>query len=720
MISDDTQGAKQLYNLDWLVGGGLTLAAFCLYLLTLAPTVLEADSGEFQFVPWLPGITHPTGYPLYTLLGWLWTHLLPLGDVAWRMNLLSAVFAAVTVGLTYAVARQLLDQTLPDTFWPARIIAAAIAAGTFAISHTFWSQAVVAEVYSLHAMFVAVILWLALRLRRTDCGKVNLALHAWPAKLLTFTFGLSFWTHHRTTILLLPALVLFLVWPVNQNVSPALSPGEKSPGENSFDSHRPRVRESTVEMIKLLFTHGILLVAPLLLNLYLPLIAPSTPYTTLILSDAQTLVLYENSLPGFWNHIMATVFTGELQPAAVGFNRIYLTWELLQQQVGWIGVILAIIGLFTLWQRKQVALLLLTGLGSLAFVLFNLIYFIGDVFVLFIPAWLFVCLWIGVGSLGLAHWVADGLVRRKIRFSEGQVFGEMEQRLGLRVYRLLTVGLVVVLFLIYIVFLAMRNYNEVNQQNNTDARERWLEILAEPIPQNAVLLSNDRNEIMPMWYYQYVEARRPDLIGLFPLIVTDPAYANVGRVLDQALASGRPVYLIKPMDGLSLKADLTQVGTLYRAVAKNAPPTYRYDVVLPEITVYADPSQSKTESIKLLGYDLASDSVLPGDEVTIILHWQTTQELSIDYTSYVHLVNSNGQGVSQSDHKPGGDFYPSSYWQIGETLRDHHALSIPIDAPAGLYHLWVGMYYQPEPGSIVSMGNGEEIGQLTVSAEMVQ
>ena len=111
IIGNDTPGAaKQSHNLDWLVSGGLVLAAFCLYLLTLAPTVLEADSGEFQFVPWLPGITHPPGYPLYTLLGWLWTHLLPLNDVAWRMNLLSAVFAAVTVGLTYAVARQLLNK----------------------------------------------------------------------------------------------------------------------------------------------------------------------------------------------------------------------------------------------------------------------------------------------------------------------------------------------------------------------------------------------------------------------------------------------------------------------------------------------------------------------------------------------------------------------------------------------------------------------------------
>ena len=52
--------------------------AAALYLRTLAPGVLGGDSGEFQFAAWLGGFAHPTGYPLYLLLGYLWTHLLPL------------------------------------------------------------------------------------------------------------------------------------------------------------------------------------------------------------------------------------------------------------------------------------------------------------------------------------------------------------------------------------------------------------------------------------------------------------------------------------------------------------------------------------------------------------------------------------------------------------------------------------------------------------------
>jgi hypothetical protein len=696
---DKTPGSKPLWTpprLDLFAGLTLALVALVLYLFTLAPTVLEADSGEFQFVPWLPGIPHPTGYPLYTLLGWLWTHLFPLGEVAWRMNALSAVFAAFTVGLTFAVARQLLDQTLPDTPLPARMIAAAIAAATFAVTHTFWSQAIVAEVYTLHAMFIALLLWLALKLGHmghTDCN-----LYAWPAKLLTFTFGLSL-THHSTTILLLPALAFF-GWSIHQNIDSTPLPGsERSTGR-----------------LRLWATHGILFVTPLLLYLYLPLIAATTPYARLTLSDSQVLTLYDNSWRGFWHYI--TVFAGEVQPAAVGLERLLLTWQLLWLQVGWIGTVFALIGLVTLWQRRQFALLLLTGVGSLTFLLFNLIYFIGDIFVLFIPVWLFVCLWIGCGSLGLGHWIANRFVQSKVGPRETRpIFGEIEQHLAGRIYRLLVVSLMVACFVICVAPIAASNYVAVNQKNNTAARERWLAILTEPVPEGAVLLSNDRNEIMPMWYYQYVEGRRPDLMGLFPLIVTDPAYANVGRVLDQALASGRPVYLIKPMAGLGLKADLTQVGTLYQATANSALPPQPYEIVLPGTALSPGPDQGRIERIKLLGYDLSPEKVLPGAQVMVTLHWQAIQQLSTNYTSYVHLINSEGQGITQSDHQPGGDFYPSSYWQIGEILRDRHILTLPADTPPGVYRLRVGMYHQPEPGYIEGMGPGVEIGSLTVASE---
>ena len=682
-MADNDFTPRRSRRLDWLVGVGVTLAAFGLYLSTLAPTVLEADAGEFQFTPWLPGIAHPTGYPLYLLVGWVWTHLLPAGEVAWRMNLLSAVFAALAVGLTYAATRQLAELTLPAASRLSRIVAAVLAAAAFAVSHTFWSQAVMAEVYALHAMFTALILGLALRLRYGDNGPSH-----GVGKLLAFTYGLSL-THHSTTVLLFPALALF-GWLRRPH---STDPNLRSRHPFGFAQDRPHLRLRSLLPAAMLFT------APLLLYLYLPLIAPATPYATLRLSRTQVLTLYDQSWQGFLDHITGSVFAAGLQPAAVGTERILLVWQLLQQQVGRLGTFLAVAGLATLWRLRQFDLLILTGVTFLTMIAFNLVYFIGDVFVLFIPAWLIVCMWAGLGSLGLVRWI-------RLSFFGG--------RGGRYIWlRTMLIGAVFGFFFLMVVVSTTRNIAEVNQKNNTHIRQRWQEILAEPIPANAILLSNDRNEIMPMWYYQYVEGRRPDLLGIFPWIIPHPDYANVGRVLEQALASGRPVYLIKPMAGLSLKADLTPAGTLFQATPNPMSPTYRRDLILPEIII-PQPGGNVTETIKLSGYDLSSTKTVTDTEISVTLYWQAIQELSIDYTSYIHVLNSQGERVAQNDQRPGGDFYPSSAWQAGETLRDRHILTMPADLAPDIYELRAGMYYQPQPGLIAGMGQGATIAQLTL------
>jgi hypothetical protein len=89
------------------------------------------------------GITHPTGYPTYVMLAHLFTYL-PFGDVAYRVNLASAVSAALAVAAVFAAA-YLLSR---------RILAAAAGALAFATGTTFWSVAVVAEVYALNVLLI--------------------------------------------------------------------------------------------------------------------------------------------------------------------------------------------------------------------------------------------------------------------------------------------------------------------------------------------------------------------------------------------------------------------------------------------------------------------------------------------------------------------------------------------------------------------------------------
>ncbi|HEU5314739.1 MAG TPA: DUF2723 domain-containing protein, partial [Chloroflexota bacterium] len=78
--------------------GMVAVVAFAIYLRTLMPSTGFWDTGEAQTVPPTLSIFHPTGFPTYALLGWLWSQL-PIGEVAFRMNLLSAVMVALAAGL---------------------------------------------------------------------------------------------------------------------------------------------------------------------------------------------------------------------------------------------------------------------------------------------------------------------------------------------------------------------------------------------------------------------------------------------------------------------------------------------------------------------------------------------------------------------------------------------------------------------------------------------
>ena len=168
------------------VCGAVALAA---YLRTLAPGLTsDQDSPLFQFIGRALGVAHNPGYPLYTLLTWPIAQV-PIGELAWRINVFSAVMGAAATGLVFLAARRLEAR---------RIVSVAAALG-FAAGATFWSQAVIAEVYTLHAALVAGLLVAALAWSRS-----RRPAHFYAA-LGCLAAGLG---HHTTILAFAPGLAL--------------------------------------------------------------------------------------------------------------------------------------------------------------------------------------------------------------------------------------------------------------------------------------------------------------------------------------------------------------------------------------------------------------------------------------------------------------------------------------------------------------------------------
>jgi 4-amino-4-deoxy-L-arabinose transferase-like glycosyltransferase len=99
-----------------------------------------------------------------------------------------------------------------------------------------------------------------------------------------------------------------------------------------------------------------------------------------------------------------------------------------------------------------------------------------------------------------------------------------------------------------------------------------------------------------------------------------------------------------------------------------------------------------SDRVALLGYDLSSQSVAPGETVTLTLHWQAQATPSADYQVFVHLLGADPEPVAQGDGPPLMGDYPTSVWAPGEVIIDSHAVVLPADVPLGQYRLLVGMY----------------------------
>lgn len=648
-------------------------ASSLVYIRTLAPTVVAGNSAEYQYISFLLSIPHSTGYPLYTLLGKAFTFL-PIGPIAYRINFLSAVAAAAAVALVYCVLRQLIDR---------QAIAAAVALA-FAFAASFWGAAVIAEVHTLNVAFVAldVLLLLCWEKRQRELAGGGVAwrdLH-WFALACGFSL-----THHRTTLLLAPAFVLFIALTLRAR------PATKQNGAEEGASRQSSWPQAATTLL--------LFILPLALYAYIPLrgqhyLSHGDPAVTAIYRDRVPEAIlrgtvsahYRQSWAGFINLI-----TGRDYAVDVGIDsweqlgeRLVIWVTALNEQFSPVGLALGALGLVVLYRRAwRRATLFLVGYASLT--LFAIFYVgHGQIWYYFLPAYVF---WAGFMAVAFeAIWRAVENRPRQPDSSPGR----------LKPYVLFSL-----LCFVLPGALLEHNWHRLDMSAHYIDRDRAQEVLSQPLEDGAVIVG-PWDLVTSVRYFQYAEGIRPDLV----LVHADPAYSSGQKIMETCVELGRPLYLL---DFLPPAFQAARTDGRVRLT----PIPYR------GATDVSGPRGDFGGRVALLGIKAPPNPIHRSMEIQTCIEiqafWRALVDLNQNYTAVVQLIAPGGSVVSRVDESPATVYYPTSRWRAGQTFVGVYCLALPPSAPDGAYAVEVGLYDSDDRRVLASASEAREVESIVMT-----
>jgi hypothetical protein len=599
-----------------------------LYLATMARGLVLGDPTEYTFVANVLGIAHPPGYAFITLLGKLFQTVVPFGDIAWRMHLLSVVVATTALLLAFGTVRtyaaSLSDSTTAGAV-NGPIIAAVFAALCIAFGADFWQHAIHANPHIITATFLAANLFFLTRWWSSDGGSETS--ERWLL-LFSFSAGLGV-THHPLTVFSFPAYALFIL------------------------AVRPAIWRDWRLIVKMVA----LALLGLTVWLYFPLRSAMGP------PFGPTGM---NTLDGFLAHVLGRGITEALPYYALHEqgDRALVFWSILRLQYTLPVIFLAVLGALwpaIAWAAKRFArlstfppprlpllLYLLAFLGNYAFVISLkaqdiMAYILGPLLVVGLLA-----------GIGLAY-VLVGIQQ------------------ALQPGRMAVALFAVALFLIgpfvqvvrYLPHISLRAYNEGNAY--VDAV--FSEFAGQG--QRAVLL-NDWEHMTPLWYTQLVEQRWPDADDVRPEYVST-ARPWVEHVYDHL--SGGPVYLS------NYRSDIVDAGFRLRPFGPF------YEVVEPgnsQLPAWLSKLPSETGAVELLAYDLPRRTVQAGDFVPLSLAMRSPGGTE-DYVVPVVQVGDLDFSFTTDSH------LITPEWQPGEVIVERFDFALPHDLAPGSYPVQAGL-----------------------------
>ncbi len=432
---------------------------FAVYLVTLAPSVTFFDSGEFLTATASLGSAHSPGYPLFLMYAKPFTWL-PLGNIAFRVNVATAFSSSLACLVVYILTASLLkSETILGDDRLNRIavkLAGLAAALSFAVTPRLWLQSNHDKPYPLLAFISAFIFYLLLKWQEQyrDGSERPSFIY-----VCTFLAGLSMGVH-QTIVLLLPAWAFMILLTDWRMVT--------------------RLKELILATAFALFGFSV--------HLYLPLRALSNPL--LNWGDSKTVDLF------LWH------FLRKGYPTEPPVRNLSLLWAQIQafnipREFTWVGAILTIVGIIHLWRKSNRTILISYFVSIAAFLLVIAGYFNTPMETIFLteefftPLYLLTAVIIGVGLFSLLGYA--------VRLSR------IPERITLPVY-----AVVAVFFFTLPSALCAVNYFENDQHDNYIAFDYASNSLR-TLPQKAVMFTWGDSGAFPLWYLQGVEKLREDV-----------------------------------------------------------------------------------------------------------------------------------------------------------------------------------------------------------------
>ena len=454
-------------GLEVALAGSVALVAFGVYLATIAPGItwrnLGADGGDLLTAAHTWGVPHPSGYPAYLVALRVFSYVVPIGDEAFRGNLFSAVLSSASVGLIFLATLRLLSLLPVATGLPrwAHYAPAAVSALAVAVSRELWSQSTITEVYALNAFFVSVLLLVMLALFRAEAAGGQ---SRYMRPLLALLIGLGLGNHLTLAFVAAPFVVWSYLW------------------HGGTSAAARRLRDLRVPVA---FLVG------LAIYLYAPLASAARP----VLNWG-----HPETAEGFWWMVSGTLYQDYRfgVEASLVPGRITDSSDILLAQFGFIGLVLAVVGLTLVWEAVR-GFAVASLLSIVLVTAYAITYDTPDSFLYLIPAFLIVALWMGVGSAALLAAAQEQLPRVRRRFRRFP--GSHPTQVVLALAILLAVP----------GFSALANYGGMNLHGDRRA-STFAELAFQEAGPGAVIATDRTAEIFSLWYQSYIEDRDADVL----------------------------------------------------------------------------------------------------------------------------------------------------------------------------------------------------------------